>query len=193
MAGSFEAQIDAWVRQTKERVQAVRDESTQRVIAAMQEPGPSRATVSKAISTGAGLGKTKKDGARGVSRRAFGPISNPGGAGNLPVDTGFLRASLVVGSAPLNAPVTTPPKDGGSATWDAAVVTLALNNADLSDVVEARYTAAYARRIEYGFTGTDSLGRSYSQRGTRFVALAAQQWPQIVAAVAAETKSKAGA
>lgn len=191
MAGSFEATVSAWVRETKERVQAVRDESTQRVIAVMQEPGPSRATVRSAVATGAGLGRVKKNGARGVSRRAFGPISNPGGAGNLPVDTGFLRASLLVGPAPLNAPLTTPPKDGSSATWDPATVSLALTNVELSDVIEARYTAAYARRIEYGFTGTDSLGRTYSQPGRRFVALAAQQWPQIVDAVAAEAKSRA--
>jgi hypothetical protein len=40
----------------------------------------------------------------------------------------------------------------------------------------------YARRLNYGFTGTDSLGRQYNQRGYFFVDLAAQRWQQIVTA-----------
>lgn len=191
-AGSFTAQVEKWVAETKERAVAVRNESTQRVIEIMQEPGPSRAGMSSAISAGAGLGKVKKDGTRGVSKRAFGPAPRMGGGGRLPVDTGFLRASLVVTIGETLPPITTPPKEGGAHTWDSSAVEMKLEGAGLGDTITAAYTAAYARRIEYGFKGKDKLGREFNQAGTRFVALAAQQWPQIVAAVCREARDKAG-
>lgn len=177
---SFQAQVDAWVRQTKERVVAVRNEAAQRVIETMQEPGPSRATAIKAVAAGAGLGKVKSNGSRGVSKRAFGPIPNPGGSGNLPVDTGFLRASLVVGRGPLTVPTTTPPEDGGSFQWDDDQVSLTIQGADLDDVISCRYAAVYARVAEYGGPG---------RAPRRFVALAAQRWPNIVAEVVREAKA----
>jgi hypothetical protein len=40
--------------------------------------------------------------------------------------------------------------------------------------------------LEFGFVGTDSLGREYHQAGRAWVRLAQQQWPQIVARTAAE-------
>jgi hypothetical protein len=177
---SFQAQVDAWVRKTKERTVAVRNEAAQRVIEAMQEPGPSRATAIKAVAAGAGLGKVRKNGTRGLSKRAFGPIPNPGGSGNLPVDTGFLRASLVTGLAPLSVPTTTPPEDGGSFTWDDDQVTLTIRGADLDDVISCRYAAVYARVAEYGGPG---------RAPRRFVALAAQKWQGIVADVAREAQA----
>lgn len=191
-AGSFSAQVEAWVAETKERALAVRNESTQRVIAIMQEPGPSRATIRSAVSAGWGLGKVKKNGTRGVSKRAFGPVTNAGGGGNLPVDTGFLRASLVVkvGEA-LPALVETPDGDAAS-SWDDGDVSLALKGAEIGDTITAAYTAKYARRIEYGFKGKDKLGREYSQSGSRFVALAAQQWQRVVSEVVAEVKTRTG-
>lgn len=188
-AGSFTAQVEKWVSETKERALAVRNESVERVIAVAQEPGPSRARTASAIKAGAGLGKTKKNGSRGVSKRAFGPIANSGGAGNLPVDSGFLRASLVVSIGEALPAITKPPKEGVAKTWDASTVQLKLEGADLSDTITAAYTAAYARRIEYGFKGKDKLGREYNQSGSRFVALAAQQWQRIVSEVAAEAQA----
>lgn len=191
-ASSFTAQVEKWVAETKERAVAVRNESTQRVIEIMQEPGPSRARMSAAVAAGAGLGKVKKDGTRGVSKRAFGPVPAMGGGGRLPVDTGYLRASLVVSIGEALPAITEAPKEGGSHTWDASAVQLKLEGAELSDTITAAYTAAYARRIEYGFKGKDKLGRQFSQSGTRFVALAAQQWPQIVDRVCREARDKAG-
>lgn len=185
---SFSATVSEWVRATKERQVAVRNASVQSIVEIMQEPGPSRASAASAIASGAGLGKTKKDGSKGVSKRAFGPISNPGGSGRLPVDTGFLRASLQVSIGETLPPLAETPKDG-SFDWDADEVRLTLDGSELSDTVLAVYTAAYARRIEYGFKGRDSLGREYSQAGTRFVALAAQRWVQVVEAECAKAQA----
>jgi len=186
--GSFSSAVTAWVRETKERAVAVRNGSTQAIIEIMQEPGPSRATTAAAVSTGAGLGKVKKDGSRGVSKRAFGPVAASGGAGRLPVDTGFLRASLQVSIGETIPALVETPNDG-SFSWDSGEVTLALEGAELSDTVIAVYTAAYARRIEYGFKGKDEKGRTYNQAGTRFVALAAQRWPQVVAQECAKAQA----
>lgn len=182
--GAFASAVSAWVKETKERQVAVRNLAAERVIEVMQEPGPSMATAAKAVSAGIGLGKVRKDGSRGVSKRAFGPITNPGGSGNVPVDTGFLRASLVVGIGTLSLPTTTPPENAtGAFDWDEGAVNLVLSGAKMSDAIEARYTAVYARVAEYG---------GGSRRARRFVALAAQQWGAIVDQACAEAKSRAG-
>lgn len=191
-AGSFSAQVNAWVAETKERALAVRNESVQRVIAVAQEPGPSRARTASAVSSGAGLGKTKQDGSRGVSKRAFGPVQSIGGTGNLPVDTGFLRASLKVTLGGDVPSLQDTPTGGKAVNYNEGQVELVLAGAALGDVITAAYTAKYARRIEYGFNGTDSLGRTYSQSGSRFVALAAQQWNRIVNEVATEAQARSG-
>jgi hypothetical protein len=88
--------------------------------------------------------------------------------GNLPIDTGFLRNSLVSGlngSTSLSGP-------------DSYVIAIA--GAAIGDSVIAGWTAEYARRMEYGFVGQDALGRYYNQRGFGYVRGAAVQWQQIV-------------
>lgn len=153
---SFSAQIKAFRDKTVDKLELVFKESVQRVIALMQEPGPSKA--------------------RG----------GPGGPGKLPVDLGFLRASLV---ATLNSPTTgiqVPSSDVGVYAYNEGSVQLIILAAKLGDSVYAVYTAAYARRIEYGFVGVDSLGREYNQDGYGFVRLAASQWQNVVSEVAAE-------
>lgn len=113
-----------------------------------------------------------------------------GGAGHMPVDLGFLRASLI---ASLNTPsnkVATPPSRTGAYSYDEGQVSLIILAAQLGDSIFAVYTAAYARRMEYGFTGTDSLGREYNHEGYGFVRLAAQQWGSIVAEVVKDAKSR---
>lgn len=98
-----------------------------------------------------------------------------------PVDTGFLRASL---SATLNEPVY---MDGTSGEG-----TVALSTAALDDAIYIGFTMRYARRIEYGFVGADSLGRSYNQQGAGMMRLSAQNWQdhvkRAVAAAKAEVK-----
>lgn len=80
--------------------------------------------------------------------------------GNMPVDTGFLRNSLVAGlngTTSLNGP-------------DAYV--LAIAGMELGDSVLFGWTANYARYVEYGTQG---------RAGRFFMLNAAQQWQAIVA------------
>lgn len=174
--GSFKAQLEAWAKETEERMDIVHRESAQRVIEIMQEPGPSKATVTAAIAVGAGLGKVGKAGLRGVSKKQFGPISNPGGSGRLPVDTGFLRSSLVVRLGTALPPMKPNPPEGKAFQWDVSEVVGTLTASKITTPILAVYTAAYARKVEYN--------------GARFVALAAQRWPQIVDQVTAEARTR---
>lgn len=50
------------------------------------------------------------------------------------------------------------------------------------------YQSKYARRMNFGFVGADSLGRVYNQQGNHFVEGAIAEWPQIVARAVAEVK-----
>ena len=52
------------------------------------------------------------------------------------------------------------------------------------------YQAAYARRMNYGFIGADSLGRVYNQQGYYFVDGAIGKWKEIVKEAAEELRDK---
>jgi len=80
--------------------------------------------------------------------------------GNLPVDTGFLRNSLVSG---LN---------GSTSFTGANSYALAIAGANLGDTIQAGWTANYARHQEYGSNG---------RQGRFFMRSAAQNWQAIVA------------
>lgn len=88
--------------------------------------------------------------------------------GKLPFKTGFLRNSFV---SSLN---------GSTVVAGPAAYELSFMAASLGDVVFGGWTAEYARRMEFGFVGTDALGRNYNQSGFGFVENAAAQWQQIV-------------
>jgi hypothetical protein len=104
--------------------------------------------------------------------------------GNLPVDTGFLRASGVATSDGSLPPLKgAPPAGDHKYSYDVGAVTLVIAQANIEATIIFAYTAKYARAQEYG-----SRGRA----GRRFVALAAQQWPQVVAEVVAEARGRAG-
>lgn len=96
--------------------------------------------------------------------------------GRMPVDTGFLRGSLV---SELN---------GAKIAEGADSYTLAAAQIEPGDVARFGWTAEYARRMELGFVGTDSKGRTYNQSGRHFVEGAAAQWPAIVERNAARLK-----
>lgn len=96
--------------------------------------------------------------------------------GNMPVDTGFLRNSFVSG---LN---------GSTALSGPDAYMLAIAGAKLGDVIFGGWTAKYAARMEFGFSGADSLGRVYNQEGRGFARKAAMQWPRIVQTNAAVFK-----
>lgn len=88
--------------------------------------------------------------------------------GRLPFKVGNLRNSL---SASLN---------GSEVGKGPDAYILAVDSAQLGDVIFAGWHAEYARRMEYGFVGEDSLGRYYNQKGFGFMAGAASQWQHIV-------------
>lgn len=62
--------------------------------------------------------------------------------------------------------------------------------ADLGETVYIGFQAAYAARVNYGFVGTDSLGRLYNQIGRGFVEAAQQDWPQTVARAEAMVRGR---
>lgn len=142
---TFSAQVDGWVRATKERSEAVFKESAQRVVEVIQKPGPS--------------------------------VANPSGGagGNMPIDTGFLRASLQ-GSLNGGLPALRD-NPGGSHNYDGGQINLVIAGAKLGDTITMAYGANYARFMEERYA---------------FVRLGAQQWQQVVNEVANEAKGRAG-
>ncbi len=100
--------------------------------------------------------------------------------GNLRIDTGFLRASLTANTSGVMPPVTYKPKGIEKFPYDAGPINLVIIGADIKDPITVVYTANYARPREYGARG---------QAGDRWVALAAQQWPQVVAQQCAKVQA----
>jgi len=60
--------------------------------------------------------------------------------------------------------------------------TVALGAYDIGDTLTFAWTAPYALRMELGFTGEDSKGRTYDQAGRHFVGANARKFPEFVAA-----------
>ena len=85
-----------------------------------------------------------------------------------PVDTGFLRASWW---SALNARPGAGAAPGNDKAGALTVAKLNLTAASirLGDTYFMTNGAAYAMRLEYGFVGKDSLGRSYNQSPRGFV------------------------
>ena len=104
-------------------------------------------------------------------------VKDTGGSyeiGKVPVDTGYLigTAFLAINGADTatgNVASKTPPD-----------FAMGLAGMEIGDVAMAAFTAPYARRLEYGFTGEDSKGRTYNQEGRFFVRQAAQGWQEAV-------------
>ena len=95
-----------------------------------------------------------------------------GAGGNMPVDTGFLRASLDVKNGSMPTGFKTKTKyEAGSYVLNDVAYTLTISKAHAGDILYAVYLANYAWFQEYG-----SQGRN----GRAFVRLAAMQWKRIV-------------
>jgi hypothetical protein len=92
--------------------------------------------------------------------------------------TGFLRASLVASTTAM--PLLTRENPGVAVPADLGDVVLIINGADLGQTLYLGYTANYAAFVHYS-AGT-----------APWVDLAAQRWASIVAAKAAEVKSRLG-
>lgn len=114
--------------------------------------------------------------------------------GNMPINFGFLRSSILVSTdgPPVTRADGEPEK--GRTYPENAQVALVIAGLEIGQDLYGGWSAAYAMRMEYGFVGQDSLGRTYNQQGFGFVAKAAQLWPQIVAeqSAAAQTYVEGG-
>jgi hypothetical protein len=145
--GQFSATVSDAIRKRKAAMEAVWKESVQRTVEIAQTPGPS--------------------------------VANPGGGmgGHLPIDTGFLRASLsaVLGER-MPAAIEKPDGDARH-RYDEGAVNLVIANASIDDTITVAYAANYARFVH---------------RRYQWVALAGQRWPQTVAEVAKEVERKLG-
>jgi hypothetical protein len=140
MAGTFTAEVDAWVRKSERRMTAVFRQAADLTISAVYD--------------------------------------------RTPVVVGFLRASLTVnltGPVPMN-------RTGG--TVGIPSYSLVIAGAKLGDTIYASFAAVYARRIEYGFVGQDSLGRTYNQSGRRMVGHAVQNWQHYVDQAVREARAR---
>lgn len=96
--------------------------------------------------------------------------------GKVPVDTSELINSLASGSNGLF----------GAPSSDSYAVALA--GYELGDYMRFGWTAPHAMRIEAGFTGTDSLGRTYNQAGRHFVGANAARFSEFVMKHALEVR-----
>ena len=88
--------------------------------------------------------------------------------GRFPVVSSDLIRSLVV---ELN---------GSQAGVGEGAQTVALANYELGAVIRFVWTSEYALRIELGFSGTDSLGRTYQQPGWLMVTKNVPRWEALV-------------
>lgn len=161
----FSDLVTQFTKQTEQRMTAVFRDSIQTFVEIMQEPGPSVATTKIAIARGKFSAKKR------ASKKQYGPIGNPGGSGNLPVDTGFLRASLVATQGKTPPSLVTDNPNGRRKTYNPSSINAAIALATLQVGINFTYTASYAYYVEMGARG---------RPGRRFVGLAVQRWPQIV-------------
>ena len=105
--------------------------------------------------------------------------------GRLPHLTGNLMRSLLASTSAM------PSTGGPNAKYSGQDVGLVTAGLRLDQTIWLGYQAIYARRMNYGFVGQDSLGRNYNQAGAHFVEGAIAEWPNIVRM--AVSKIKAGA
>ena len=103
--------------------------------------------------------------------------------GRLPHRTGNLMRSLLASTSGM------PMQGGPKELYAGSTVGVVTAGLKLGDTVFLGYQANYARRMNYGFVGDDSLGRTYNQSGFHFVETAIQKWPEIVAAAAKEIQT----
>lgn len=96
--------------------------------------------------------------------------------GRIPVITGNLARSVTVDTKP-------PTVIEGLATGD---YTLGIAAIVPGDTIYIGWQAKYSRRVNYGFVGADSLGRTYNQSGAGFAEAVATKWPSILEAQAAK-------
>lgn len=108
---------------------------------------------------------------------------------NVPYRDGFLRTSLVV-LVNQKPPAADKSQADGMGQYTDAYMQMQIAGAVSGDRIVAAYTMNYARRLEYGFTGTDSLGRTYAQPPIGWTRAASAKWKECVAEAVAEAKAR---
>ncbi|WP_182417466.1 HK97 gp10 family phage protein [Bartonella sp. HY038] len=99
-----------------------------------------------------------------------------------PVDTGFLRASMIVSNTELS-PIKSnsrPPSSAEKDSYSPPVYALTIANAPLGSTIYASFTASYAAHVEFGAKGRQGVG---------MVRLAAQNWNMQVQRATKEAKA----
>lgn len=97
----------------------------------------------------------------------------------VPVDTGFLRASLVASTTAMPMIRATD----GTVPGDFGDIVLVIAGLEAGETLFLGYTASYSAHVHYGANG---------RPGRPWVDMVAQRWASIVAAKAAEVKSRLG-
>lgn len=110
-----------------------------------------------------------------------------------PVLTGNLRNSLTASVGGGQQMVTGPGNNAQDNTFRSGAETSIANimNAKLGDRITYAYAAPYADRLNYGFTGTDSLGRHYNQPGRFWIQRVGAEYRSIMRAAATRLRMAA--
>ena len=101
--------------------------------------------------------------------------------GRVPIKTGNLARSLVIDNKP-PMQITGPARQQDFA--------LGVSKIMPGQTIYIGWTAKYSARINFGFVGDDSLGRTYNQSGYGFAEAAAAQWPRILNEQAARLRNR---
>ncbi|MCG7574852.1 hypothetical protein MHM39_14870 [Phaeobacter sp. CNT1-3] len=103
--------------------------------------------------------------------------------------TSFEEGKIPVASADLvNSLVSSI--NGGAQSKGAASYATVIAAFDIGDVMTFEWPKEYAMRIEYGFQGTDSKGRTYNVPGRHFVGANVARFSDFVEQRAAEVRGK---
>lgn len=114
----------------------------------------------------------------------FNDMTEPGG--RVPRVTGNLARSAIASDTAMPTL-----KEGQEAFPDRSGESIGvIHGVTLGATVYIGFQAAYSARVNYGFVGTDSLGRVYNQMGRAFIEAAQQDWPQTVARAEAMVRGR---
>jgi len=103
-----------------------------------------------------------------------------------PIDTGYLRSSLTLG---INGNIPAGPNAEYGSVYNDMRALNVIGQLKLGDRVALVYNAPYARRLEYGFVGYDSLGRYYNQAGRFWITAAGNKYVSIMRAAATRLRN----
>lgn len=103
-----------------------------------------------------------------------------------PFDKGFLRSSLTAG---INGSIPQGPNAEYGSNYNDQRLLNVIGQLKLGDRITLVYQASYARRLEYGFTGVDSLGRFYNQPGRFWISSTGAKYRSIMRSAATRLRN----